>query len=86
MSIFPWIYLGLLAGYIASKLVNENGESVFLGVALVLTGAIYGGFLFTWLSAAGVTGFNLHGMFMELVGVVAVVAVYHARFIRQLPA
>ena len=30
MSIIAWIVLGLIAGFIASKLVNKRGEGVIL--------------------------------------------------------
>lgn len=29
MSIIAWIVLGLIAGFIASKLVNNSGEGLF---------------------------------------------------------
>ena len=30
MSIVAWIVLGLVSGFIASKIVNHSGEGVFL--------------------------------------------------------
>ena len=59
MSIIAWIFLGLIAGYVASKLVNRQGEGFFLDIALGIVGSIVGGFFFTRMGAAGVTGFNL---------------------------
>ena len=55
MSIIGWIILGLIAGFIASKMVNKQGEGVILDIVLGIVGAIVGGFIFTWLGAAGVT-------------------------------
>ena len=34
MSLFVWIVLGLLAGFIASHLVNHRGEGMVLDVLL----------------------------------------------------
>jgi uncharacterized membrane protein YeaQ/YmgE (transglycosylase-associated protein family) len=84
MSIIAWIFLGLIAGYVASKLVNKQGEGFFLDVALGIVGAVVGGFLFTRMGAAGVTGFNLYGLFVALVGAVVVLVLYHAVFGRRL--
>ena len=83
MSIFPWIFLGLIAGYIGGRTVNKPGEAVLLDVALVIVGAVYGGFIFTWMGAAGVTGFNLYRMFVEVVGVFATLMVCQAMFGRR---
>ena len=32
MSIIAWIILGLVAGYIASKIVNKTGQGFFLDI------------------------------------------------------
>jgi len=77
MSMIAWIVLGLIAGFIASKLVNRQGEGFILDVALGIVGAFVGGFLFSQFGAAGVTGFNVYSMFVALVGSIAVLVVYH---------
>ena len=72
-----WIVLGLIAGFIASKIVNKEGEGVILDIVLGVVGAVVGGFLFNQFGAAGVTGFNLYSMFVAVVGAVVVLAIYH---------
>jgi uncharacterized membrane protein YeaQ/YmgE (transglycosylase-associated protein family) len=86
MSIIAWICLGLVAGYLASKVVNRQGEGLLLDIALGIAGAIVGGFLFTWMGAAGVTGFNLYSLFVALVGAVVLLIAYHALFRRRVSA
>jgi uncharacterized membrane protein YeaQ/YmgE (transglycosylase-associated protein family) len=83
MSIIGWIILGLIAGFIASKLINKQGEGVILDIILGIIGAIVGGFLFTQFGAAGVTGFNLYSMLVAVVGAVVVLLIYHAIFGRR---
>jgi uncharacterized membrane protein YeaQ/YmgE (transglycosylase-associated protein family) len=78
MSIIGWLVLGLIAGFIASKVVNKTGEGLVLDIALGIVGAVVGGFLFTQFGAAGVTGFNLYSMFVAVIGAVVVLVVYHA--------
>jgi uncharacterized membrane protein YeaQ/YmgE (transglycosylase-associated protein family) len=77
MSVIGWIVLGLIAGFIASKIVNKEGEGLILDIVLGVVGAIIGGFLFNQFGAAGVTGFNIYSMFVAIVGAVVVLVVYH---------
>ncbi len=82
MSFFSWIVLGLLAGFIGSKLVNKTGEGLIRDVLLGIVGAIVGGFLFNLFGASGVTGLNLYSLFVAVVGAVIFLVVYHAIFRR----
>jgi uncharacterized membrane protein YeaQ/YmgE (transglycosylase-associated protein family) len=84
MSIIGWIILGLIAGFIASKLVNKTGEGVILDIILGIVGAIVGGFLFNQFGAAGVTGFNLYSMVVAIIGAIVVLVLYHALFGRRI--
>ena len=78
MSILGWIVLGLVSGFIASKIVNKTGEGFFLDIILGIVGAVVGGFLFTQFGASGVTGFNLYSMFVAIVGAIVILVIYHA--------
>ncbi len=78
MSIIAWIVLGLVAGFIGSKIVNKSGEGVLLDIILGVVGAVVGGFLFNLVGAAGVTGFNLWSILVAVLGSVVVLVVYHA--------
>jgi uncharacterized membrane protein YeaQ/YmgE (transglycosylase-associated protein family) len=78
MSILGWIILGLIAGFIASKIVNKQGQGFFLDIVLGVVGALVGGWLFELIGHAGVTGFNLYSMFVAIIGAVVVLVVYHA--------
>jgi uncharacterized membrane protein YeaQ/YmgE (transglycosylase-associated protein family) len=83
MSVLGWIVLGLIAGFIGSKIVNHSGQGFLLDIVLGIVGAVVGGFLFTVLGATGVTGFNLYSMFVAVVGAVVVLWAYHAIAGRQ---
>ncbi len=78
MSILAWIVLGLIAGFIASKIVNKSGEGVFLDILLGIVGAVIGGWLFTRFGASGVNGVNLYSILVAVVGSVIFLVVYHA--------
>ena len=80
MSIIGWVVLGLIAGFIGSKIINEQGEGIVLDNVLGIVGAIIGGFLFTGFGAAGVTGLNLWSMLMAVVGAIVILLLYYAVF------
>jgi uncharacterized membrane protein YeaQ/YmgE (transglycosylase-associated protein family) len=83
MSILGWIVLGLISGFIASKIVNRTGEGFVLDVVLGIVGAFVGGFLFTTFGHTGITGFNLYSMFVAVIGAIVVLVLYHAIFGRR---
>jgi uncharacterized membrane protein YeaQ/YmgE (transglycosylase-associated protein family) len=83
MSIIGWIILGLIAGFIGSKIVNKTGEGFFLDIVLGIVGAVVGGVIFTAVGATGVTGFNLYSMFVAIIGAIVVLVLYHAIFGRR---
>ena len=78
MSILAWIILGLIAGFIGSKIVNKSGEGLILDILLGIVGAVLGGWLFTRFGAAGVTGLNLYSLVVAVVGSVLFLVIYHA--------
>jgi uncharacterized membrane protein YeaQ/YmgE (transglycosylase-associated protein family) len=80
MSLLAWIVLGLLAGFIASKVVNRSGEGVLLDIVLGIVGAVVGGFLFQTFGMAGVTGVNIYSIVVAVVGAIVFLVVYHTIF------
>ncbi len=78
MTLLAWIVLGLIAGFIGSKLVNKSGEGVVLDIVLGILGAMAGGWLFNQFGMAGVTGFNLWSLLVAVAGSVVLLVLYHA--------
>ena len=72
MSIIGWIILGLIAGFIGSKIVNKTGQGLFMDIILGIVGAIVGGFLFSAVGIGGVTGLNLYSMVVAIIGAIVV--------------
>jgi uncharacterized membrane protein YeaQ/YmgE (transglycosylase-associated protein family) len=83
MGFISWIVLGLIAGFIGSKIVNRTGEGVLLDIVLGVVGAIVGGYLFTLVGSHGVTGLNLWSLFVAVIGAIVVLVIYHAFFGRD---
>jgi uncharacterized membrane protein YeaQ/YmgE (transglycosylase-associated protein family) len=78
MSIIAWLILGLISGFIASKLVNKTGDGIIVDIILGIIGAIAGGWLFNTFGMPGVTGLNIYSMLVAVVGAVVVLVIYHA--------
>ncbi len=78
MSIIGWLILGLIAGFIASKIVNKSGEGLLLDIVLGIVGSFVGGFLFSTFGAAPVTGLNIYSMIVAVIGAIVVLVLYHA--------
>lgn len=83
MSFLAWIVLGLIAGFIGSKLVNKSGEGIFRDILLGIVGAVVGGFIFRAFGASGVTGLNPYSLLVAVVGSVVFLVLYHALFRRR---
>jgi uncharacterized membrane protein YeaQ/YmgE (transglycosylase-associated protein family) len=77
MSLLAWIVLGLVAGFIASKILDNSGKGFFLDIALGIAGAVIGGWVFTSFGMAGVTGFNLSSLLIAVLGACLLLVLYH---------
>jgi uncharacterized membrane protein YeaQ/YmgE (transglycosylase-associated protein family) len=77
VSIVGWIIIGLIAGYIASKIVESRGQGFFLNMLLGIVGGMVGGWLFERFGGTGITGFNLWSMFVAVIGAIVVLVAYH---------
>lgn len=76
--ILEWLVLGLVAGFIASKLINKTGEGLVMDIVLGIIGAVVGGFLSTrLLHGPPVSGLNIPSLIIAVVGAVIVLLVYH---------
>ncbi len=77
MGIITWLVLGLIAGFIASKIVNHTGSGIIMDIVLGVIGAFVGGFLFNFFGHTGVTGFNLYSALVATLGAIVVLFLYH---------
>ena len=77
MGIISWIILGLIAGFVGSKIVESEGQGFWLNIAIGIVGALVGGFLFDLLGASGVTGLNFYSMIVAILGSIVVLLIYN---------
>jgi uncharacterized membrane protein YeaQ/YmgE (transglycosylase-associated protein family) len=80
MSVLGWIVFGLITGFIASKVVNQQGEGCMLNIALGFVGAMVGGFVYRQISGFDAFSFhfNLMSMVVAIIGAILVLLIYHA--------
>jgi uncharacterized membrane protein YeaQ/YmgE (transglycosylase-associated protein family) len=78
MSIAAFIVVGLVAGFLASKIVTTRGLGMFRDILLGVVGALVGGFIFSAAGTTGVTGFNVWILCATVVGSIIVLGAYHA--------
>ncbi len=84
MSVIGWLVFGLIAGFIASKLVNKSGEGLVLDIVLGVVGALVGGYLMAFFTGGQwQTHFDIYSMLVAIFGAVIVLVVYHAVFGRR---
>jgi uncharacterized membrane protein YeaQ/YmgE (transglycosylase-associated protein family) len=78
MSLIVWIVLGLISGFVASKLVNKSGDGMLLDILLGIVGSVVGGWLFHAFGMPGVTGLNVYSVVVAVTGAAVFLIVYHA--------
>ena len=79
MGFISWLVLGLIAGFIGSKIVNKTGQGLWLDIALGIVGAVVGGFLFSGVfGVEGITGLNVWSLIVAIIGSIVVLWGYHA--------
>jgi uncharacterized membrane protein YeaQ/YmgE (transglycosylase-associated protein family) len=78
MGWITWIILGLIAGFVASKLVNKSGSGILLDIVIGIVGAIIGGEIGSKLGVGGINGLTMWSVLLAVLGAVIVLLVYNA--------
>ena len=85
MGFIAWIVLGLIAGFIASKVINKSGGGLFTDLILGIVGGLVGGFIVERAPMLGnlfghihILGFALGPLIIAVLGSILVLAIYHA--------
>jgi len=78
MSILTWIILGLIVGFLASRLMGSGGYGLLGDIVVGILGSFVGGWLATQFLGLDVTGLNLTSIAIGIVGAVLLIAVFRA--------
>jgi hypothetical protein len=88
IGIAGWLVIGLLIGFAVSKLLDLHGDDPRLGIGAAVGGAIIAGALYTIISGAGVSAWNVWSMLFAAIGGVAGLAAWHgvrSRYVSRAP-
>jgi uncharacterized membrane protein YeaQ/YmgE (transglycosylase-associated protein family) len=66
-----------IIGFLASKIVNKQGEGLLMNMVLGVVGALVGGWVFRLFGMSGVTGLNVYSLLLAVLGAVALLFIYH---------
>lgn len=73
-----WIIIGLIAGWIASKIVNRQGSGIVLDLMIGLVGSIIGGVILQAAGGVGFTGLNPWSLLVAVIGSIILLVLWHA--------
>lgn len=82
LSFAAWIGIGLVIGFICSKMLNKTGRGLMRDVLLGVVGAMVGGF-FSNLLGKFSGAVDLYSLVVAAVGAAVFMIVYHALFRRR---
>jgi uncharacterized membrane protein YeaQ/YmgE (transglycosylase-associated protein family) len=78
-GIVAWLVVGLIAGWLASKIVDGSGMGVVYDIVLGLIGAVVGGLLFGYMSESDTSQWGAPGfwgtVFVAFIGACALLVV-----------
>jgi uncharacterized membrane protein YeaQ/YmgE (transglycosylase-associated protein family) len=75
ISLMIWLFIGLVAGYLGSRIVNKSGDGILLDIILGLVGSFVGGFLFSLLGIH--VGGLIGSIVVATIGAIIVLVAYH---------
>jgi len=83
LGFVAWIVIGLVIGFIGSKILNKTGRGLGRDCLIGIVGAFISGFLANLLGKPGGPGLDLYSLIVAAVGAVVFMIVYHALFRRR---
>ena len=88
MGLIGWVVIGLLIGFVVSKTLDLHADDPRLGIGVAVAAAIVAATVYTIISGAGVSAWNLWSMFWAAIGASVAVAVWHgvrSRYVSHAP-
>ena len=67
MGVIAWLVLGAFSGWIANRLMNSR-TGLIDNIITGIIGSFIGGFVFNFLGSETIIAFNLHSIFVSVVG------------------
>ena len=78
MNLFGWVVVGLLAGWLARKIVKDDRTGCIYTTIVGVVGAVVGGWLMAAVDEDGVDDFSLRSILVAALGAVVFLLVLQA--------
>jgi uncharacterized membrane protein YeaQ/YmgE (transglycosylase-associated protein family) len=78
IGVVGWVVLGIIVGFIASKVVSLRGDDPRMGIVASAGGALVGGCLYSFFSGMAVTSFNPKSLLFAAIAAVVVLVAFHS--------
>ena len=80
MTILGWLLLGLIAGFLASRVMGSGGYGIIGDIIVGIVGAFLGGFIFSRLTGNGdpVNNFDIGSIFVAFIGACILIGLLRA--------
>jgi uncharacterized membrane protein YeaQ/YmgE (transglycosylase-associated protein family) len=79
MNVIIWLVVGGLVGWVASKVMNTDGQhGILMNVVVGIVGALIGGWVLSPIVGASTINqgdFSIGGLFVSLVGAIVLLAI-----------
>jgi len=80
MTILAWLLLGLIAGFLASRVMGSGGYGIIGDIIVGIVGAFIGGFVFSLITGNGnpVNNLDIGSIFVAFIGACILIALLRA--------
>ncbi|MGD0464676.1 MAG: GlsB/YeaQ/YmgE family stress response membrane protein [Tepidisphaeraceae bacterium] len=78
IGVVGWMVLGIIAGFVATKMVKLRGDDPRMGIAMGAIAAVIGGWLYSMISGTVVTSFNPRSLLFAAIAAVVVLVAWHS--------
>ena len=77
LSLVAWLALGVIAGLLASRMIDKTGSGVVVDAIVGVFGFLVGGFVFNAIGHPAPGELRIIGTFFAFAGAVAALLAYH---------
>ena len=78
LGLLGWVVVGVVVGFAVSKVINLRGDDPRFGIFAAVGGAVVAGVIYTVVSGAGVSAWNVWSILCAAIGSVVAVLLWHA--------
>lgn len=75
--IISWLFLGLVVGFIASRIVDLRGDEPLIGIGAAVVGAVIGGLLYKMMATEAYVAWAVGNMLWAAIGAALAVTAFH---------